>query len=195
MKQEAIANHPSLEHVCEHPQLEFFNKYRSDCNVFLETGTAEGFSVYRALVLGFEKILSIDCEKKFVDSAMQEYADEVNAGQVFLYEGFSGERLSEMCENIEESDRCFFWLDAHTMDGAHTVSTENEVPIFKELEIIRELGRKNDIIMIDDVALFYRDKLEPLVEMLHSINPEYKLMFDDMHNRGPYVLIATTEDV
>jgi hypothetical protein len=195
MNQEVISNHPTLEHVCEHPALEFFNKYKSDCNVFLETGTAEGFSVYRALVLGFEKILSIDCEKKFVDDAMQEYADEVSNGQVFLYEGFSGERLTEMCGNLSENDRCFFWLDAHTMDGARTIKTENEVPIFKELEIIRELGRKNDIIMIDDVPLFYGDKLESLTEMIRSINSEYNIIFDDMHNRGPYVLIATTEDV
>ena len=195
MNQSVISKHPTLEHVCGHPALQFFNKYKSDCNVFLETGTAEGFSVYRALVLEFEKIISVDCEKKFVDDARQEYADEVDNGQVFLYEGFSGERLSEMCSNLSENDRCFFWLDAHTMDGAHTVSTENEVPIFKELEILREGGRKNDVIMIDDVALFYHDKLDSLVEMIHSINSEYNIIFDDMHNRGPYVLIATTEEV
>tara|TARA_R110001592_G_C12807038_1_gene717594 strand:- start:52 stop:639 length:588 start_codon:yes stop_codon:yes gene_type:complete len=195
MNQATISKHPNLEHVLEHALLKLFNKYKSDCNVFLETGLDQGHSIYRALVLGFEKVLSIDCKEELVSSAMQEYSDEIDSGQVFVYNGFSNKRLSEMLDNISDDDRCFFWLDAHTMAGAHTVSEENEVPIFQELELLQKRGRKNDVIVIDDVALFYHDKVQDLVNALYSINSEYNIVFDDCCDRGPYMLIATTEKV
>ena len=46
---------------------DLFKKYKSDCNVFFETGTHIGNSVDAAYKLGFNRIISIEREERFYD--------------------------------------------------------------------------------------------------------------------------------
>jgi hypothetical protein len=43
-----------------------FKKYKSDCTVFFETGTHIGTAIQSAYDLGFERIVSIEIQERFL---------------------------------------------------------------------------------------------------------------------------------
>ena len=72
-------------------------------------------------------------------------------GRLNLYEGDSAEKMKEILADINEP--CCFWLDAHAGTGEYARG-EDDVPLFRELEVIKNHHIKTHVIAIDDIHLF-----------------------------------------
>ena len=84
--------------------------------------------------------------------------------------------LNEMIK--KSGKRCLFWLDGH-YSGKGTGKDEMNCPTANELIIIKNSGRKNDVILIDDAREFKGKDGYPalykVLELLYEINPNYKI--------------------
>ena len=183
--------------------------------VFIETGTFKGGVPLRMLedngtLNPFEKIYTIELgydickiasrryklleqgpvekhilhtdemDETFTSNSWQEYFN----GKLTLCHGDSAHELKNVLSHIDEP--CCFWLDAHGGDIKY--ASTDEVPLLKELEIIKSHHIKNHVIAIDDAHLFGKiqyDKngnivcdysnvsLEVIKEKILEINPSY----------------------
>ena len=185
--------------------------------VFVETGTFKGGVPLRMLeesgtLSPFEKIYTIELgydickiasrryklleqgsvekhilhtdemDNEFAEDTWQEYCN----GQLTLVHGDSANELKNVLEKIDQP--ICFWLDAH--GGATKYASTDEVPLLKELEVIKSHHIKNHIIAIDDAHLFGQvqyDKhgdvvcdysnvsYETIESKLLEINPSYDI--------------------
>jgi len=150
-------------------------------NIFVETGTFKGgvpltmleknghldpFEKVYTIELGYElcKIASRrfqlleqgpcagstlhtdDKDEEFIYNSWQTYFDD----RLTLCHGDSAYELESVMQKINEP--CCFWLDAH--GGATKYASSEEVPLLKELEVIKNHHIKDHIIAIDDAHLF-----------------------------------------
>jgi len=162
---------------------DFFKKYRGDCNVFFETGSHIGDTIERALLLGYEKVISVEFMLPRYEHCRNRFSKEIEEGKVFLFSGKTTDRFDEMCSLLTPEDKCFFWLDAHDEGGGS--------PALEELVSLKKYNRKNDIILVDDMPLYYQDSVAAMKVILKEINEDYKFSFDDIFSRGwESILIA-----
>ena len=161
----------------------FFNKYKDTCNVFFETGSHLGDTIARALLLGYEKVISVELNHDRHKHCCQRFNKEILEGRVVLFAGNTTDIFDEMCSLLCQEDRCFFWLDAHDEGGG--------APALDELILLKKYNRKNDIIAIDDMGLYYSDIIPSMTTVLKEINEKYDIFFDDMSgNENKSQLIA-----
>ncbi|MFA5395407.1 MAG: hypothetical protein WC346_05235 [Methanogenium sp.] len=162
------------------PYIDIFRKYKDNIDTFVETGTHYGASVQDAIDLGFKKILSVDINSVFVCICLEKFEKEINSGQVKLFLGNSALIFPKMLEEVTE--RSMFWLDAHQ----HANST-----VLSELAQLYSHPIKNHTIIIDDIPLYFigenKTKLENTIK---TINPNYIIEYNPMHNQEEYQLIA-----
>lgn len=111
-------------------------------------------------------------------------------GRLTLINGDSSECLSEVLSEVDE--QALIWLDAHAGAQKYARGVE-DVPLFKELEAIKNHHIKNHIIAIDDAHLFGKvqysnnpaEKNKPICDYSHvtpervsdqikDINPNYQ---------------------
>jgi hypothetical protein len=151
-------------------RLELFSKYKLNNTIFFETGTHYGDSILLALYLEFEKILSVEIDKKLYDLCSQSFN---NNEKVKLFLGDSIEKMPEMLSHINSPT--LFWLDAHILSG--------EI-VFSELELIKGLKNNNHTIIIDDIPVYFNSSLDKLKEKILEINPNYKFNLEDALNEG-----------
>jgi hypothetical protein len=159
----------------------YFRPYR-DCNIFIETGSANGEGIIAAMNAGFPLIHSIELSQRYYDFCKREFA---NYPEVDLHLGNSLKWLPRILANINE--RCVFWLDAHWC-GGETAGKGMQVPIMGELKIIAGHHIKGHTILIDDIRLL-REKSElewsdlpycvcDIEEFIHTIDPNYKISYE-----------------
>lgn len=136
--------------------------------VFIETGLYKGVGIRKALEAGFRSIYSIEVSKQHVARATNVFRGPIRNGRVILIHGNSVEKLPGLLEQLPDAC-CTFWLDAHFGAGDH--------PLKHELAIIAEHPRNDHIVLIDDLRMFGKWKLElsEIRELLLQINPEYAL--------------------
>ena len=91
----------------------------------------------------YKKIYSIELVKKYYDSNVKQFK---NYKQVNMIHGDSSIKLKELLNSIEEPVTIF--LDAH-WSGGDTGRLNEDSPLLKELDIIKE-RKQNDIVIIDD---------------------------------------------
>lgn len=181
-------------------------------SVFIETGTYKGGIAHRCMEIGvglndFEKWYTIEIDETICKIAskrfkyFEEYlpylppselihTDEIDnefdyVGNYFnqrltLFCGDSAIILSDILEFVNEP--CCFWLDAHAGSMKYGGDPKN-VPLFRELEIIKNHPVKNHIIAIDDVHLFGTDQngacdytnitKERVANFIRTINSKY----------------------
>lgn len=163
--------------------------------VFIESGTYGGDGVKAALRTGFETIISIELSDYYYSLCRERFKDFSN---VQLLYGDSVLVLPKVMENIYQ--RCTFWLDGHWMGGEEVIKAGiYEVPLMEELKIIAKHKIKNHTILIDDMRLV-RDKTSewrPFIdfctcdieEMIHTINPRYKITYIDGYKSND-ILVA-----
>ena len=180
-----------------------FNKYASAH--FIEGGCFKGESIeMMRQVPGSTSIKSIEIHEPYYLDCVQKFKNDY---RVQLYHGRTEELLEvaiaqtqNLIQNLESEHqlmnfyrRITFWLDAHG-SGPGTPSSENICPLLIELEIIKKSGRKNDIILIDDIRCcnteLFEDSFNGRItkEMLESkvreINPNYNIMYEDSWERS-----------
>ena len=162
----------------------FFEKYSEGCNVFFETGSQYGDSIERGVLLGNDKVISVELNSDRYRHCNERFAKEIQEGKVHLFSGDSVRLFDEMCSLLDPSDKCFFWLDAHGEGGG--------APVLEELEILKKYNRKNDVIAIDDMTIYYRESIIQIEQSLKELNPDYNIHLDDIHSRGmPAIMVAT----
>ncbi len=169
---------------------EICNDY--DCNTYFETGLGycdEGeVSLKQALKCNFEKCISVEIDKRFVDTGQDVFKNEINNGKCILHCGDSA-TLSNYTDDIE--GKCLFFLDAHIQQNMGDNSNyTRRCPLMEELECIKKLDRKDHIICIDDVRIITGckwgdhqdiDLLKQIKNKIKEINSDYKFERLDGH--------------
>jgi len=165
----------------------FFEKYSEGCNVFFETGSQYGDSIERGVLLGNNKVISVELNLDRHKHCAERFSKEIQEGKVHLFSGNSVDLFDEMCSLLDPNDKCFFWLDAHGEGGG--------APVLEELKILKKYNRKNDVIAIDDIGIFYQASVAKIDQSLKEINQNYNIYFDDVHKRGIDAIMIATEEV
>lgn len=172
-------------------------KYKDKANVFVETGTHIGYTVEMAIEIGFKTIYTIELADHFYKRAVAKFKQYKH---VFPIYGDSSIKLREILNKVNEP--CLFWLDGHWSAG-DTARGPVDVPLYQELEVIKNYNNKNHTILVDDVRLMDKEwkeiSLEKVKELLLQINPKYKFSYengflDPRHKRTKFsndILVAS----
>lgn len=158
---------------------EFLQKYMN--NYFIEAGSFKGDTIQLALDAGFQYIRSIELNFKNFESCYKRFEHEKN---VTLYFGESEKFLWSMIRDIKEPFT--FWGDAHYSGCGETYVTSKGSTfssIMSDLYTIRLHPIKNHTIIIDDIRDFGTQnmdyvKLDDILKILKSINPDYNISYD-----------------
>jgi hypothetical protein len=170
---------------------ELLEKYKSD--YFIETGAHHGFAIQLALDAGISDIRSVEIDYDLYEECSAKFRDDT---RVTIWWGDSLDSMPEMLDDI--ADRITFWLDAH--GGNSPTVGPIEVPLLRELELIRHHHRKDNIIMIDDVRLMGEGpwidvtKIR-VIDKILEINPSYLIVYEDSANYKGDVMIAYVPEV
>lgn len=82
-------------------------------------------------------------------------------------------------------NKTMFFLDAH-VDNSDIHNYKKRCPLFEELEAIKKIERKDNVILIDDLRIIrnafpwgessygHIDFLNQIIELILTINPDYK---------------------
>jgi hypothetical protein len=127
----------------------FYEKTKTNkTNHYIETGTYMGNGI-KSVLNDYNFVHSIELSKEWYDYNIEQFS---NNNKVKIYHGDSKKLLPEVLKNIKEPVTIF--LDAH-YSGGNTAYGEEEVPLLKELQILRNRDY-DDIIIIDDCRLLGR---------------------------------------
>lgn len=160
-------------------------RQQHDCKIWFETGlwnADHNVSSKKALACGFEKVFCVEIMEKWVDKGKKVFAPEIASGRYTLIHDDStnmGTYLGEYVLN----DKTMFFLDAH-VDAPDIHGYKKRCPLLEEIDIIGQLPRKDNVILVNDMRLFgcfwgeksygKIDVLEVIKYQIKSINPNYK---------------------
>jgi hypothetical protein len=162
---------------------EIFDKHKP--NIYFETGlwnVDNETSLTQALRLPFDKFCSVDISQWHIAKAQNKYESLIQDNKLKLFLGDSI-NLSKYLEDLSPTldDKILFFLDSH---GGQTAC-----PLMEELEAIKNLERKDHIIMIDDIRIIrtciwsdhrYKssnDFEKQLKDKILEINSQYKFSY------------------
>jgi len=167
------------------PYKVLFEKYKSDCTTFLETGTYKGDSVQDAYDLGFERIVSIEVEESLYKECMERFQPLDAWEQIKLFVGRTEDNIENLVLDWTKG-RTMFWLDAHK--GNKFASSPYKI----EIEAIMKHERNDHVIIIDDVDRPYigENGVKWIKETLSKHNPFYKFKITQIHPECGEQLIA-----
>ena len=165
-----------------------------NCTVYFETGlwdpTTE-VSSKKALRSGFEKVYCVELREQWIDLGKQVFKDEIESGRYKLIADDSSNMKEHLDDSIKNNKTLFF-LDAH-VDNINIHNYKKRCPLIDELDAIKSLPRKDNIILIDDLRIITTsfpwgessygniDFLSQIKAKILSINPEYKFSTLDGH--------------
>lgn len=156
--------------------LETLRKYKNKGNIFVETGTHLGNTAAMASAVGFREVYTIELADHFYKRALNRFA---NDRKVFPIFGDSAVKLKEILSKVTEP--CVFWLDGHWSEG-DTARGPVDVPLYQELNLIKNHSNKNHTILVDDVRLMggeWKDiSLDKVKTLLLDINPNYQFHYE-----------------
>ena len=155
------------------------NKYLSP--YFFETGTANADAVRLALEVGFEKIFTIEIDKKLYSENIRKYKKEIDEGRVFMFLGDTFKLMPEIIQNHIDKP-CTFWLDAHQDFGPGGVK---KCPLIEEIEYIKK-SKHDHILLIDDRRMFgkwWGEGIDEntIIDKIKELNPNYSIFYEDGH--------------
>lgn len=141
--------------------------------VFIETGTYLGFTIERVKHL-FQHVYTIELGLHLWQNAKAKFANDAN---VVVIHGDSGQALPAVLAAIGDQ-RALVWLDAHWSRGV-TARGEIDTAVSAELDAIRDAGRRDHVLMVDDLADFTGvngyPTVDALVQRIYEINPAYTI--------------------
>jgi hypothetical protein len=156
--------------------------YISD--IFFETGTYKGQTARLASDVGFKRVITVELQEYLYEESklMSKEYDNIE-----FHLGDSPSIMFDVLSDID--DRITFWLDAHIDPGNYIPGKTPEIrkcPLVEELDIIKSLKRKDNIILIDDIRAFRKDNgwghnviLNELISKIKEINIDYEISFID----------------
>ena len=166
----------------------------NNCSVFFETGLWDPtthVSSKQALNSNFEFVYCIELRKDWVESGKKVFEEYIRAGRYHLIFDDSANMKNHFDENIMEN-KVMFFLDAH-VDNGNIHNYKTKCPLFFELDAIKSLQRKDNIILIDDLRIIstkfpwnetsYGDInfLQEIKKKILEINKDYKFSTLDGH--------------
>lgn len=163
-----------------------YKNYRKYSDMFVETGTAAGDGIQRALDAGFDLIDSCEAANKWFQISLDRFK---GSNKVELYKGKSTDFLEDV---VSYSDTQVIFLDAHSagpesfghqecITGIEDYQQENIIKT--ELNIILNKYNKH-VIIIDDVNGLTDGHAEEYMEIMSKANLEYKFSFWDENLSG-----------
>lgn len=166
-----------------HLKEDYLRRYANGTR-FVETGTYLGQTVElarRATIDGeteiFSKIDSVELDKKLFSNASEYFSFDQ---RVVIRLGDSVDLMREICKELKE-EPATFWLDAHA-SGPLPGGKTGPCPLIEELNAIKETGRKDHTIFIDDRRLFGSAewggvKESDVMALVREINPDYNIVY------------------
>ncbi len=163
--------------------------------IFIETGSMEGWTMNVAADHGFKTMYGIELIKKYYDFSIDLQKDKNN---VHFILGESPDILPSLVKDLISP--ATFWLDAHASGINIPGGKYGRCPLVQELQAIAQSPCKEHVLMIDDIRLFGTDdwdfvSKENVLEAIYKINPNYKIVYADGEEDGTFpndILIATT---
>jgi hypothetical protein len=156
------------------------------CMNYFETGLwdpRDPISCKMALNCGFEKVFSIEIFEEWVELGNELFSDEISKKRLTLILDDSV-HMNKYIKNEAFANKTIFFLDAHINN--YTLNNMKRCPLFDELEAIKMIDRKDNIILIDDVRVLVETNpwgedsygdinfFEMIKEKILEINPNYK---------------------
>lgn len=133
--------------------------------IFIETGTADG-NMIGDLLNDFERLYSIEAVESRADNAKLRFSDQKH---VEILSGCSGKIIELVCNSLQQSDTCLFFLDGH-QDPRFPYAVDIQIcPLIDELTAIFTRKNKFDVIAIDDFRLIGTEIGWPSLEDIEKI--------------------------
>jgi hypothetical protein len=160
---------------------------KHNCKNYFETGLYDprtDVSSRRALLCGFEKLFCIEIRKDWVELAKIEFEKDIITERYNVYLDDSTNMIKYLGNDVFKNKTLFF-LDAH-VDDYNISNYKKKCPLFEELEAIKNLERKDNLILIDDLRIIKNsfpwgeesygniDFLDQIKKTILSINKDYK---------------------
>lgn len=177
-------------------------RQKYECVNYFETGLWDprtNVSSKQALSCGFDKVHCIEIRKDWVDLGMEIFKDSIENGRYHLYLDDSTNMKNHLSSDYFNNKTMFF-LDAH-VDNSNIHNYKKRCPLFDELEAIKGLTRKDNVILVDDLRIIKKsfpwgeheygniDFLSEIKNLILTINKDYKFSTLDGHIKDD-VLIA-----
>ena len=164
-------------------------KHLSKTDCFIETGTYLGNTTDAMRPL-FSRVVSIELSEELHAAAQKRFAGD---SVVSLIRGDSAERIVDALALGGES-RPLIWLDAH-WSGGNTAKAGRNTPILAEIHRIKEAGRSDAMILVDDISFFW--KVNPGFNVHDSISgyPEISMLMDELMALNPTFKIFVNCDI
>jgi len=164
--------------------MNLFKSYPNE--VFIETGTLDGFGVDRAIEAGFKRIYSIEACPSIHERNRLRF---ISYPHVSIILGRSEVELPKLVSDLMIP--ATVWLDAHGSWEAPMLPGSSMCPLREELEALANAPCRKHTVLIDDVSDFIvmGFSVEILTEMLRRVNPSYSVAIVD-NDRPQSVLAA-----
>ena len=141
---------------------------KNKIQIFVETGTYKGYMIDAVKDI-IPEIYSIEIDRFLANKATKRFEKFKN---VVIVNGDSSEKLPVIISKLKKPS--FFWLDAH-FSGGITGKGEEDSPLKKELEFIKNNAPSGSIIAIDDVADCNGENGYPELNEILSLSGEHEL--------------------
>ena len=149
---------------------------------------SEKSSITKALACNFDKVYSVELEKKWIDYAYPHLKEHINANKCHLIHDDSANLEKYIINNKDfDENRVIFFLDAHVDNPQIKTPHKFKCPVIAELEAIRKLKRNDHIICIDDIRIIkesnpwgetkYNNYYDIVLKQLKEININYNFDF------------------
>jgi hypothetical protein len=157
------------------------------CVNYFETGLWDprhDVSSKKALSCQFDKVYCIEIRKDWVKLGNDIFKDHIKTGKYNLYLDDSTNMKKYLMTDVFKNKTMFF-LDAH-VDNKNIHNFEKRCPLFDELEAIKSIDRKDNLILIDDLRIIKSsfpwgeksygniDFLQQIKNFILTINKDYK---------------------
>lgn len=165
-----------------------------DCSNYFETGLWDprtNVSSKTALSCEFEHVFCIELRDEWIHLGKKIFESEITKNRFHLIHDDSVNMQNHL-NNESNRDKFLkktvFFLDAH-VDNAFIQNYKKKCPLLEELEAIKQLERKDHVILIDDLRIIENsmfsgpwgetsysnmNMLQKIKEIIISINPKYK---------------------
>jgi len=162
-------------------------KEKYNCENYFETGLWDprgNVSSKQALSCGFKNVYCIEIRKDLVDLGNDIFKEYIHNGTYNLYLDDST-NMKTYLNNDAFKNKTVFFLDAH-VDNSNIHNYKKKCPLLEELEAIKSLERKDNVILVDDLRIITQsfpwgeqsygniDFLEQIKNIILSININYK---------------------
>ena len=176
-------------------------RVKHNCVNYFETGLWDprsNVSSKIALSCSFDKVYCIEIRKDWVEIGNDIFKEDIMRGKYNLYLDDST-NMKKYLMTDDFKNKTMFFLDAH-VDNINIHNYKKRCPLFDELEAIKSIERKDNVILIDDLRIIKNsfpwgetsygniDFLQQIKNTILTINKDYKFDTLDGHIKDDVLL-------